>query len=427
MKTIVLVTNDVIGDICAGPGIRYIELGKVMVSKGYRVILLGKKPSFSSPQPFSYAPLTVNNIIKFSKGCDCLILRGGGPVTTLLALLFYRGKDRIADLYAFTHFEVLQLESSSFLEKYVVEVRKVFHRVKLGLYCRHFKKFMVSNERQKDFLYGALFATNTAVEEKEITVIPFGYPSLRPQKTRAVLRGVVSGIEKNDFILIWGGGVWDWLDPVTLVKAMSRVVKTHSNVKLYFMGLRAPSGYLPENGKELLKVSEELGLLDRNIFINRDWTPYNERLDFLLDADVGIGLHPESLETFFSFRTRNLDYVYCGLPMIHTKGDVWANMIERNKLGLTVPPGDDEEVAGKIVELCSNASLMAEMKENVRRFFPAFTWEAIGERALQSVENNARKARTSLLPLCFDIAGEYLIFGLQSLFIFFRTVMKRRG
>ncbi|HYA31862.1 MAG TPA: hypothetical protein VED67_03820, partial [Thermodesulfovibrionales bacterium] len=280
MKTIVLVTNDVIGDSCAGPGIRYIELGKVMVRKGHRVTLLGKKPSFSSPQPFSYAPLTVRNLIRFSRGCDCVIFRGGGPVTTLLTLLLYHAKDRIADLYAFTHFEVLHLAPSSFFGRYVVEVRKIFHRVKLALYCRHLRKFLVSNDRQRDFLYGVLFSTDKSGEKKDISIIPFGYPSARPEKNRAALRNTVQGIEKDDFILIWGGGVWDWLDPITLVKALSRIWEINRNVKLYFMGLRAPSGYLPEKGRELVRVSEELGLLDRNVFINKDWTPYNERMDF---------------------------------------------------------------------------------------------------------------------------------------------------
>jgi glycosyltransferase involved in cell wall biosynthesis len=426
MKAIVLVTNDVIGDSCAGPGIRYIELGRIMARKGHSVTLLGKKPSFSSPQTFSYGPLTIGNLIRFSRGCDCLIFRGGGPVTTLLALLFYHGKDRIADLYAFTHFEVPHLAPSSFLERYVVEVRKAFHMVKLGLYSKYLRKFMVSSERQRDFLCGVLFATDNLGEDRDISVIPFGYPSAPPRKVRTVLRGVVKGIEEDDFILIWGGGVWDWLDPITLVRAMSRVAAVNGKIKLYFMGLRAPSGYVPEKGKELLRLSRDLGLLNKNIFVNEGWIPYDDRTDYLLEADAGVSLHPLSLETHFSFRTRNLDYVYCGLPMIHTKGDVWADMIERNRLGFVVSPGDDREVAEKIIRLCDNRSLLAGMKKNINTFSHGFTWEAIGEEALRTIDKNMASERRSLFFPVRDITVKYLIFGLRSLLLFFRTLLRPR-
>lgn len=413
-----------IGDSCAGPGIRYIELGKIIAGKGYNVTLLGKKPSFSSPQPFSYGPLTIKNLIKFSRGCDCLIFRGGGPVTTLLVLLFYHGKDRIADLYAFTHFEVPHLAPSSFSGRYIVEVRKVFHTVKLKLYSKYLRKFLVSSDRQRDFLCGVLFATNNLGEDRDIAIIPFGYPSDRPQKGRAVLRGVAQGIEKDDFILIWGGGVWDWLDPITLVKAMSRVGEVNRKIKLYFMGLQAPSGYVPERGKELVRLSRDLGLLNKNVFVNEGWIPYDSRTDYLLEADAGVSLHPLSLETYFSFRTRNLDYVYCGLPMIHTKGDVWADMIERNKLGFVVSPGDDREVAEKILHLCNNRSILAEMKENINTFSPGYTWEAIAERALRSIEKNVAARKTNLFLTCCDLAGKYFIFGLRSFLLFFRTMLR---
>jgi glycosyltransferase involved in cell wall biosynthesis len=427
MKTIVLVTNDVIGDSCAGPGIRYIEIGKMMARKGYDVALLGKKPSFSSPQPFIYDPLTTSNLIRHLRKSDTLIIRGGGPLTTLIALLFSHNKDRIADLYAFTHFEVPHLLAETFLQRYIIEVRKIFHGVKLSLYSRYFTKFWVANERQREFLSGAVDSAGIHTGQEDIAIIPFGYPSAKPVKRKNVLRGVVDGINTDDFILIWGGGVWDWLDPVTLVKAMALVGERTDKIKLYFMGMKAPSGYVPEKGRELIGLSRELGLLNRNVFMNEGWTPYDARTDYLLEADVGVSLHPASLETYYSFRTRNLDYVYCGLPMIHTEGDVWADMIERNKLGFVVSPGDQGEVAEKILELYTNPSLLSEMKKNINTFFPTYTWETVGEKAVQSIEKSVGAKETNLLFLSVDVAGKYFIFGLKSFYIFFRTIFRSKS
>src|SRR5664280_3299763 len=47
-------------------------------------------------------------------------------------------------------------------------------------------------------------------------------------------------------------------------------------------------------------------------------SPYTERSDHLLDADVGVSTHFDHVETEFSFRTRILDYLWTGLPIVAT-------------------------------------------------------------------------------------------------------------
>ena len=49
--------------------------------------------------------------------------------------------------------------------------------------------------------------------------------------------------------------------------------------------------------------------------------PYARRADYLLDADVGVSLHLDHIETAYSFRTRILDYLWAGLPILATSGD----------------------------------------------------------------------------------------------------------
>jgi glycosyltransferase involved in cell wall biosynthesis len=299
----------------------------------------------------------------------------------------------------------------------------VFHVSKLKLYCKCFNKFWVANERQKYFLYGVLYTMKSSPEQKDIAVIPFGYPSTKPIKQKSMLRGVIEGINKDDFILIWGGGVWDWLDPITLIKAMSRISKIDTKIKLYFMALKAPSGYLPEKGKELIRFAQEKNLINQNVFINDLWVPYNERLDFLLESDVGITLHPRSLETVFSFRTRNLDYIYCGLPMIHSQGDVWADFIKTHNIGLIVSPDNDMELSQTILNLAENRQLLSEMKNNISSIFTEFTWENIAEKAASSIEEKTVH-RTNYLLNIAAIIGNYSFFALKAFYIFFRTLFK---
>ena len=48
-----------------------------------------------------------------------------------------------------------------------------------------------------------------------------------------------------------------------------------------------------------------------------------------MEADVGVSLHLEHLETTYSFRTRMLDYLWAGLPIVASAGDGFAEIISR--------------------------------------------------------------------------------------------------
>src|SRR4030043_578487 len=76
---------------------------------------------------------------------------------------------------------------------------------------------------------------------KMIDIVPFGLPSNKPMHTRKDLKGVVENIRKNDFVIIWGGGIYNWFDPLTLIKAMAEISKKRNDIKLFFMGVEHPN------------------------------------------------------------------------------------------------------------------------------------------------------------------------------------------
>lgn len=425
-KKLLFIANDVIGDTTAGPGIRYIELGREMVKRGYAVTVLGKSPRFTTEQLFVYAALTPFAVVKHIRQSDCVIVRGGGPLTTLLVMLFGHGKDIIADVYSFTQFEVPHTIPRDRRAWFVNEVRKAFHAHKLRFYGRHVKKFWVANERQRDFLAGLLYAEKNFDGARQIAIVPFGCPAAAPVKRRPVLKGVVEGIGREDFVLIWGGGVWDWLDPLTLVRAMALIRPVDPGIKLYFMGVQAPSGYIPEQAVRLIALSRDLGMLDKTVFIHRAWIPYHDRTEYLLEADAGVSLHPHSLETHYSFRTRILDYLYCGLPMVHTDGDVWADRIQQAGLGIVVPAGNERAVADAILRLRRDPALAADMKISILDHVVEFTWEHIAHKAQGSIEAPA-PAPTFFLRKVIEVAWSYLLFSLQTMVVFFKLLFKRQS
>ena len=57
------------------------------------------------------------------------------------------------------------------------------------------------------------------------------------------------------------------------------------------------------------------------------------RQNYFLESDVGIITHPQHIETRFSFRTRILDYLWAGLPVISTQGDILSALVEKKETG----------------------------------------------------------------------------------------------
>jgi hypothetical protein len=123
-------------------------------------------------------------------------------------------------------------------------------------------------------------------------------------------------------------------------------------LKLYFMGTRHPNPVvtgmsMPEKA---IQLSRELGLFEKAVFFG-DWTRYEERGNYLAEADLAVVSHPGHIETRFSFRTRVLDCIWAGLPILTTEGDAMADWVKQESLGLTVPPGDVDAMAQAIEKM----------------------------------------------------------------------------
>jgi hypothetical protein len=82
----------------------------------------------------------------------------------------------------------------------------------------------------------------------------------------------------------------------------------------------------------------------------QDWTPYPERANHLLDADVGLTLHCDHVEARFASRTRLLDHLWAGLPTVATRGDELAETLAAHGLARLVDAGDVSGVARAITD-----------------------------------------------------------------------------
>lgn len=288
----------------------------------------------------------------------------------------------VMDLY-----DPFLLENLLMHEDLPIERREAVHYRDLDVVLEQLREadfFICASERQRDYWLGALSALNRVgptayvgdpTLKRLIDIVPFGLPEESPRPDGPGLRAE-TGIGAGDVVLLWGGGIWNWFDPLTAIRAMAAVRDDLPQLKLYFMGLRHPNPDLPqmEMARRAVDLARDLDLLDRRVYFRDGWLPYDRRASYLCDADLGISLHAEHIETRFSFRTRFLDYLWAGLPTIATAGDVLSDELARNGAAVTVPEHDVEAVAVVLRRLVGDPGERRRMREKGLLLRSDHTW-----------------------------------------------------
>jgi glycosyltransferase involved in cell wall biosynthesis len=385
---IVFVTNDRLAQQRAGPAIRCLELARVLARR-HEVILASAQPGGVELDGI----VVLTDTAAHPARLRALVARAGVVVVQGLALArfpFLRAASHlVVDLYDPYLLEYLAHPHPRFASwGYLRQWYLVNQQLLRGDF------FLCANERQWDYWLGRLCALGrlTPAEfnsdpsfRRLMGVVPFGISSQPPAHTQNVLKGVVPGIEKDDTVVLWAGGIWQWLDPLTVIRAMSLLQKQQPRVKLVFMGTKDPN---PANREMPMvaacrELAAGLGLLDRSVFFLQGWVPFAERVNYLLEADIGISAHLQTVESRFAFRTRVLDYIWAGLPMLLTRGDYFADMAERHGLGATVASGDAEAWAQALAALSNDRREREAIKCRLRQIAPEFYWENVAQPLLR--------------------------------------------
>lgn len=248
--------------------------------------------------------------------------------------------------------------------------------------------FLCASERQRHFYLGQLAALgriNPANYANDpdltglISVVPFGLEAAPPVHAKPVLKGVHPGIAVDDKLLLWSGGLYNWFDPLTLIRAVARVAASHPEVKLYFLGTKHPHPGVPEMKivADSRALAVELGVADTNVFFNGSWVDYRERGNYLAEADLGVSTHHSHIETTFSFRTRILDYLWAELPMVVTEGDHFAELIVERGLGRAVPAGDVDALAEALKQMLFSPGELDRAQASIAKVRPEYEWGTV--------------------------------------------------
>jgi glycosyltransferase involved in cell wall biosynthesis len=279
--------------------------------------------------------------------------------------------------------------------------------------------FICASERQRDLWLGVLAEVGrldleTYRQDRTlrnlIDVVPFGLPAEPPTASDPVLKGVSPGIGERDRVLLWVGGVWNWLDPLTPIRAVERIARRRRDVRLVFLGLTHPDRALPQMAmaQQAVELARSLGLLNEVVFFNHGWVPYEERQRYLLEADVGVSAHFDTLEARYAFRTRLLDHFWAGLPTVTTRGDVLADVIAARGLGRVVDFGDAEGWATAIEELLDEGDARERRRTRFEEVRSEYAWPSVVEPLIRLLRAPATPPRLQGRASLFTLEDRWL-------------------
>lgn len=335
----------------AGPGIRYWEIAAALRRRGIEATLV--------------SPPHREDLVAVAARHDSLLVTG--PVLEQHPALKGLGVPLAIDWYDPFLFE--NLARGVPMEQHEGGVRTLAEQARCGDF------FVCASERQRDLGLGMLAAWGRLCPQTYaadptfrglIDVVPFGVASRPPARI---------GAKADGGMVVWNGGLWDWFDPLTAIRAIGSL----PDVRMVFMGTRHPNPAVgePTMAARARALVAELGLRDRISF--REWTPYASRGELLVSADVAVSLHFEGAETRFAYRTRLLDCIWAGLPVVSTLGDVLGDELAARGLGIAVPEGDSAAVAEAIAGLLRETDRRGWQAERFAAMAGEMSWDRMVE------------------------------------------------
>lgn len=232
----------------------------------------------------------------------------------------------------------------------------------------------------------------------------FGLPEPPPAATRHPLRERFPEIRPDDTVVVWWGSIWRWLDAGTAIRALAQIREQRDDVKLVLS-----SASSPQPGRNRFSTADEardlagsLGLLGQSAFFLDDWVPYDERHEYLADADIGISLHLDTPEAAIAARARYLDYLWAGVPCVLGRGDEIADAFADAGFARLVAPGDVDGTAAALLRWVDDPAALETARGRGTALAQRFRWparlEAVADAIAEALPQRRRAPARSLAP-----------------------------
>jgi glycosyltransferase involved in cell wall biosynthesis len=228
--------------------------------------------------------------------------------------------------------------------------------------------------------------------EVPILEVPFGIQEHDPPAESTD----IIGVPRDWSVVLWWGGVWPWLDLDTLLAARARLGRVPISVVV--PTATRPGGSLAQfAANDLNRMAARYALSAPEVVPLEHWAPYNERHLILNRASVMAFLHRANPEAELSFRTRAMDALWSGTPMLLSAGGEVARLADALGWGEVVEPGSPAAVSEALKRL-----LEPEEQERrvtaIRDHRSHWRWSRVTEPLVEAIPSLGSVPRKALAP-----------------------------
>jgi glycosyltransferase involved in cell wall biosynthesis len=221
--------------------------------------------------------------------------------------------------------------------------------------------FTCPGERQKYYFYpwmmlGGCDLRNTAIEVIPISLLP-DLPSFE---------------KPGDIRFVYGGVLLPWHNPTTGLETLVETIEANDKGTLSVYCGKHPYVNIPPG--KLQQLLEQLRSSPR-VSVS-GMLPRDDILDVYRHASVAFDAMERNAERELAFTTRTVEYMWCGLPVVHQDYSVLAPYIERYRAGWLVNPDDREQIRQVIEYVLCHPEEIEERGQNAQRLVrQEFTWD----------------------------------------------------
>lgn len=385
---IALLSSEPLGERVAGIGLRYLELARRLPAHGIDVVVV-------SPAEPTDVPLPDGTARRFAAGrlaeivSDCAGAVAQGQLANDL-LLECPDLPVAIDLYDPWLIENLHYASELGFGPYRNDHATWVLQLSRG------DLFLCSSEEQRLYYTGFLTALGRVNPRRLeidpdldglIAAVPFGVPAELPAH-RPVLPPRDDPRERR----ILFGALYDWYDPWVLLDALELLdagprprqvegqVEDEGEVPWALLFVRHPN---PDGTPQRLLREVEARCRARGWWGSRvrtiDWVPQDRRYDLLRDVDVLAAPHRPSLETRLAMRTRFLDALAAGCPVVTSEGGTLSRLLAEHDAGWVAPPDDPRALAVALAQALGEAGEEARTRyaAGAAALADRFTWDRV--------------------------------------------------
>jgi len=228
-------------------------------------------------------------------------------------------------------------------------------------------KFSVLSEYQKYATIGELGAlgrlNKKTVDYEFCHKIPCSFYERNAPTNNKPLKGEL--VEKDDFVVLWAGGYNTWADTVTLIKGLEYAMSKNKKIKFVSLG-GSIAGHDERTYPAFRKMVEGSAFKER--FILLGFRPAQEVPSYLKEADIAVSIDKKSYECTFGSRNRLLEWLFEGVLVLTTRLCELSRIIESEKLGFTVEPGNPESLGQTILNITESKEEAEKRRERGRKY-----------------------------------------------------------